>query len=141
MAAIRWNPGDSAGERTLSGAGALSRFNRWQMQPASIGEEAEGVGDGIGYKWRHRTDRGASMELIVAHADMDLLHEFLEWANEFNPFAIDTEDANDTTFDACQIKVRTRAVASAPDPETLDVTLSMTVLNIDSNPQPMIQQF
>jgi hypothetical protein len=138
MPSITWDPGDSEGERTLPCVVEQGRFNRWKMMPKIQGEAAEGVGDGVGYIWKHRTDYVASMELQIAHSDGALLHEFLEWAGEFRRFTIETDDADDNTYDECQIKVGTEADVSPPDPETLDYVLSMTVTNVALVPVPLL---
>jgi hypothetical protein len=130
-AAIRWDPGDSAGERTLTGSHTLVRFNRWHPLPDTIGERDNALGDGVGYQWVHRTDYAASFELPnIAHTSEGLLQEFLLWANAFGPFAIDTGDSESNTYGECQIAPGTRAEISDPDPETLEYTLSVTALSI-----------
>lgn len=137
-AQIRWDPGDSAGERTLAGVNDLGRFNRWKINSATIGERAVGWGTGITYQWPGRVDYLASWSLTVAYSDMSLVSEFLEWANAGNPFAIDTDDAASRTYEACSIAPDTLIECSEPDPETLDLTLTGTALNIAAVPVPMI---
>jgi hypothetical protein len=134
-AQIRWDPGDSAGERTLTGSPAICRFNRWRPVPDTIGERAIAVGDGVGYQWVHRTDYAAAFELpYIAHTNELLLQEFLLWANAFGVFAIDTADSESNTYGECQIAPGTRAEISDPDPETLEYTLTLTALNIAGAP-------
>lgn len=137
-AQIRWDPGDTAGERTLPCiVPATGRFNRWKMLPKIQGERAEEVGSGVGHVFEVRRDSAASMEFLIANADSALLWEFAEWADGFNVFSIDTGDSESNTYEECQIKVGTEIDISPPDPETLDLTLSMTVLNIAVAPAPM----
>jgi hypothetical protein len=135
-AQLRWDPGDSAGERTLTGAAGIVRFNGWTPDPHDVGEDAIAVGDGKGYKWSHRTDYIASFELSTI-ADEALAQEFVLWANSFGVFSIDTADAQANTYDECQIAPGTRAVLSRPDRETLDYTLTVTALNIAATPVPL----
>lgn len=137
-AQLKWDPGDSAGERTLPCVFSPGRWNRWKMMPKVKGEVAEAVGDGTGYVWAHRQDKMASMELTIAYTDADLAHEFLEWVNEFGKFDVHTGDAASTIYEDCQIKVGTDADISPPDPETLDLTLSLTVIHLATVPVPLI---
>jgi hypothetical protein len=134
-AQIRWNPGDSAGERTLPCvAEDTGRFNQVKPMPSPIGEAAIAVGDGKGYRWRHRTDYMASMTFLVAYSDEALVQEFLEWANNFGEFSIDTGDIESNTYDELQVAPGTEVDCSPPDPETLDFTLTFTALNIAVSP-------
>jgi hypothetical protein len=146
MPAIKWDPGDSAGERTLPCVIDTGRFNRWKMMPKVQGEVAEAVGDGRGYIWKQRTDNIASMDLTIAHDDGALIDEFIKWAmgdsgtGSFGLFTIVTDDADDNEFEDCQIKVGTEIDVSPPDPETLDFTLSMTVVHVALTPVPLVQR-
>lgn len=136
-AQIRWDPGDSAGERTLTGSPTVHFFNRWKPTPDPIGEEAFAIGDGRGYKWEERTDYLVSVEFPnIDHTDESLLQEFLEWANTFGIFSIDTADIEDNSYEECQVAPNTHATISDPDSETLEYTLSMTILNIAASPVP-----
>jgi hypothetical protein len=132
-AAIRWDPGDSAGERTLTAGSAIARFNRWKPDPRTVGERSHALGDGVGYIWRHRRDYTASFELPEI-LDYGLLDEFLEWANAFGVFSIDTDDSENNTYEECQIAPGTEAEGSEPDPATLARTLRITALNISVAP-------
>ena len=130
-AAIRWDPGDSAGERTLTGSSTLTRLNRWHPLPDTIGERANALGDGRLYQWVHRTDYAVSFELPnIAHTDEGLLQEFLLWANAGGEFAVDTDDAESNSYETCQVAPGTVAEISDPDPEFLEYTLSITALNV-----------
>ena len=140
-AQIRWDPGDSAGERTLTASIEAVRFNRWTPDSFGVGEEAIAVGDGIGYVWVHRTDHLVSFEFPCI-ADYALLQEFQEWANNFGPFAIDTGDPEDNTYETCQIASRasdSRVTISEPDPETLEYRITARVRNIATTPIAMRQ--
>ena len=141
-AQIRWDPGDSAGERTLTSAAPLARFNAWTPDSFGVGEEAIAVGDGVGYVWTHRTDHLVSLEFTCI-ADYALLQEFQEWANNFGVFAIDTGDPESNSYDECQIASRGsgRVVISPPDRETLEYTLTATVRNIAVAPVTMRQNW
>jgi hypothetical protein len=144
MPSIQWDPGDSAGTRTLPCIVDNGRFNRWKMMPRVVGEVAEAVGDGRGYVWKHRTDNVASMELLIAHDDAALIDEFIKWAmgdagaGTFGLFDIHTDDTESNVYTDVQIKVGTEIDVSPPDPETLDWTLSMTVVDVSASPVPLL---
>jgi len=136
-AQIRWDPGDSAGERTLAPWSDVARWNRWKVMPATIGERATAVGDGRMYQWSHRTDYGASAILPHIHiSDQPLVQEFLLWANAGGEFAIDTGDTDDNSYDECQVAPGTLAECSEPDPETLDLTLTLAWIQVAAVPVP-----
>lgn len=141
-AQIRWDPGDSAGERTLVATLPAVRLNRWSPDSFGVGEEAIGVGDGVGYVWTHRTDHLVSFEFPCI-ADYALLQEFQEWANNFGPFAIDTGDPESNSYEECQIASRNsgRVAIGDPDPETLEYTITATVRNIAVSPVAMRQNW
>lgn len=142
VARIRWDPGDSAGERTLSHCTPKGRFNRWVTDPQTVGEEAIGYGDGRGYVWAGRDDYIAAFELPhIGHADVALLDEFVQWANAFGIFSIDTGDVDDTSYEECQKAPGSRVSYSPPDPETMDHTLSVVALNIATVPAPLICRY
>jgi hypothetical protein len=136
-AAIRYNPG--GGEVTIATVhGALGRFNGFQQDSGGVGESAIGVGDGRGYRWTHRTDYKVALVLPhIAITDEDKVEEFLRFANDFGIFAIDT-GINGTSYSEVQIAPGTRAVASPPDPQTLDLSISMTIINIAASPGPLL---
>lgn len=135
-AAFRWNSG--SGEQTLATAVEGGRFNGWRRDPHTVGEQAQAWGDGVGYQWPGRTDYTAAMTLpAIAAADEALVQEFLLWVNAFGAFAIDTADSEDNTYATCQIAGGTRAEVSEPDPETLDLAVSLTALNIAASPVPL----
>lgn len=135
-AAFRWNSG--AGEQTLTGASAICRFNGWRRDPHTVGEQAIAWGDGRGYQWPGRDDYTASMTLPhIANADEALVSQFLLWVNAFGLFSIDTADSEDNSYEECQIAPGSRAEVSEPDPETLDLAVSLTALNIAVAPIPL----
>lgn len=141
-AAIRWNPGDSAGERTLYGVNQVATFNGARPSPSPIGEAAIAVGDGVGYRYTHRTDyKTGQLALPVAYSDWSLVEEFLEWANNFGPFSMDTGDSEDNSYEDLQIAPDTEAECLEPDPETLDLTIVFTPLNIAAVPIPLRFQY
>ena len=140
-AQLRWDPGDSAGERTLTGVLEMARFNQVIPDPAPIGEEATAVGDGVSYLWEHRVDYSAELTIIVAYTDDALIQEFLEWANRKRFFALDAGDLEDNVYEELQVYGRTRATVSAPDPATMDRVLSMKVLNVAAVPIPIRIQY
>lgn len=128
---ITWDPGDSAGQRTLEGGSDHVRFNGWRPRPEIVGEEAQAIGDGVGYKWEDREDHLVTFVLPnIDHRDIATLYEFLEWANRFQPFAIETDDYEDNEYAECQVAVGTPAEISDPDPETGDYDLFLTIVNI-----------
>jgi hypothetical protein len=134
---IRWDPGDSAGERTLAVVSTNGRFNGWRIQPATIGERAVSWGDGLTHVWSGRTDQGVSFRFSVAESDQSLLNEFLLWANLGRLFEIHTKDKEDNTYDECCIAPGTMIEAGEPDPETLDIPVSASVINAAVSPVPM----
>jgi hypothetical protein len=138
-AQIRWDPGDSAGERTLITSGSEGRFNGWKIQPMGIGERAVSVGDGLTHVWTHRTDQGVAFRFSVLEEDQSLLSEFLEWANLGRLFAIDTNDAEDNTYEEVCIAPGTLFDAGEPDPTTLDIPVAGSVINAAASPVPMRQ--
>lgn len=138
-AQIRWDPGDSEGERTLVTVGSEGRFNGWKIQPNGIGERAVAVGDGLTYVWAHRTDYGVSFRFTVAEADQSLLDEFLLWANLGRLFAIDTGDSESNTYEEVCIAPNTLMEAGEPDPETLDIPVTASLINAAVSPVPMRQ--
>lgn len=138
-AQLRWDPGDSAGERTLVVVGAEGKFNGWKIQPMGIGERSVSVGDGLTHVWTHRTDYGVSFRFSVLESDQSLLSEFLEWANLGRIFAIDTGDAEDNTYEECCIAPHTLFEAGEPDPDTLDIPVVGSVINAATSPVPMRQ--
>ena len=136
-AAFRWNSG--SGVQTLECAASESRFNGWKRDPHKVGEMAIAVGDGVGYQWPHRTDYTAGMTLGgIASTDDAKVQDFLLWVNALGPFAIDTADSFDNSYEDCQIAPGTRAECSPPDPQTLDLAVSLTALNIATSPSPLI---
>ena len=136
-AQIRWDPGDSAGERTLTVAGEEGQLNGWRIQPAVVGERAVAVGDGITHVWEERTDQGVAFRFLVLEVDQSLLNEFLLWANTGKLFAIDTKDSEDNTYEECCIAPNTLFDAGDCDPETLDIPVSGSVINAAVAPVPM----
>jgi hypothetical protein len=135
-AQLRFNNG--SGEQTLTSASSLARFNRWRPDPRPIGEAAHAVGDGVGYRWRHRTDYSVSFEFpLIANTDEAVLQQFLEWVNNFGAFSIDTGDSESNSYEQCQIAPGTEATISDPDPETLEYTLSIKAINIAASPVAM----
>lgn len=136
-AAFRWNSG--SGSQTLTGAAAFARFNGWKRDPHQVGEQAIAVGDGVGYQYAHRTDYIAGMTLSeIAATDDAKVQDFLLWVNAFGPFAVDTADTQDNSYEECQIAPGSRAECSAPDPATLDIAVSLTALNIAASPSALV---
>lgn len=136
-AAFRWNSG--AGEQTLTGAASESRFNGWTMNPHDVGEEATAVGDGVGYKYALREDYEATFRLSnIASTDAAKVSDFVKWVNRFGQFAIDTADTSDRSYEACQVTADGKAVVSPPDPQTLDLEITLTARNIAIAPAPLL---
>jgi hypothetical protein len=136
-AQIRWNSG--AGEQTLTSTSSLARFNRWKPDPAKIGEESQAVGDGVGYQWSHRTDYSVSFEFsLIANSDDAEIQDFLEWANSYGVFSIDTGDGESNSYEQVQIGFRAKITLSDPDPETMEYTMTFPrVINIAAAPIPI----
>ena len=138
-AQFRWDPGDSAGERTLVTVGSNGRFNGWRIAPMTIGERAVAVGDGLTYVFALRRDSGVSFRFQVAESDQSLLWELLEWANDGNLFAIDTGDSEDNSYEEVCIAPGTLMEAGEPDPQTLDIPVTCSLINAAVSPVPMRQ--
>jgi hypothetical protein len=138
-AQIRWDPGDSAGERTLIVVGSDGRFNGWRIRPETIGERAVAVGDGLTYVFALRRDNAVSFRFTVAEADQSLLWELLEWANDGQLFSIDTGDSESNSYEEVCIAPNTLIEAGEPDPQTLDIPVTASLINAAVSPVPMRQ--
>ena len=129
---------DGAGAQTITPSPSVSRFNRWQPTPDTIGERANAVADGRLYQWTHRTDFGASFELPhLANSGEAVLQAFLLWANAGGAFTVTTGDSESNVYTEVQVAPGTRAELSDPDPETIEYTLSLTVINVATTPVPL----
>ncbi len=135
-ASISFN--DGSGVQTITPSSAKNRLNKWRPRPMTIGERAIAVGDGAGYHWAHRTDYGGSFELPnIPNTQEAVLQDFLLHANAFGLFTITTTDSESNSYSSCQIAPGTFMELSDPDPETLEYTLSGTVINLAASPTPL----
>jgi hypothetical protein len=129
---------DGNGLVTLTPPSSVSRFNNWRQLPAYKGEHAWAL-DGRGFQFVHGTRYMASFTLgFLSNSALADIDRFMLWANASGEFTIATGDSFSNEYGSCQIAPETEASCSEPDRETLDYTLSMTVISLASPPVPLL---
>jgi hypothetical protein len=141
VATISWT--DSVGAASLSPApaGAGGRFRDWTPIGDDEQDVAVGLGSGDTYAWRYREQHGASFVIPYLQSDqMALMTRLQRHLQGGGTVSIDTDDANNATYATCRIwpgsKVEIRKVNAIPEYE-----MTLTVLNRDASPVPMVCEY
>lgn len=135
MASITFD--DGSGDQTISSTypAPANRFRGWRPLPQGIGERATALGDGRMYRWKHRTDYGAHLELHgIARSQDAVLQDFKEWADDGGVFTVTTGDSESNVFTSCALAPGS-FVELIPELQRMKVfTLSMDVINVAVTP-------
>jgi hypothetical protein len=137
MASISFDDGLTSGGETIIMADdgmPTSRFNNWIFDPDGIGERANGLGDGRLYQYQNRIDYKASFEMPrIPQTSEDLLQRFKYFAESGGLFTVTTDDAESNEYAECQVAENTK-IAITKNRETMEWTLSMTIVNMAVSP-------
>ena len=137
MASITFPDGSSTLTLTTAESGTTSRFNNWVPIPDSIGERGRGLGDGFLYQYRHRVDNMATLELPrISNTEEATLQLFRLYAESGGIFIVTTDDTESNQYPECQLAENSH-VEFRLNRETLEYTLSMTILNVAASPGPL----
>lgn len=133
---------DGSGSQTITPAPSVSRFNGWRTPSRYQGEKANAWGDGKLYQWPGRLDHAAAFRLDhIPYTDQGKLEAFLLWANSGGDFTITIGNIAGDVYSEVQVAPGTEAEMSEPDPELLDYSLSMVVIDVSATPAPLICQY
>jgi hypothetical protein len=143
MASITFT--DTTGAATLQSAwpSSINRFNSWVPFSRPIGEGANRLSNGQRHQFRFRTDYGASFEIRgIANTDVDIALRLQEHLlGDGNTCTVTTGDASSRVYTTCALAPGTEPELSGPDPETLEYTLSLTVIDVATTPTPMLCEY
>lgn len=143
MASIAFT--DSTGAATLQSAwpSPANKFNAWTPYSRPVGEGANKLSDGQRHQFRFRTDYTASFEVRgIANTDVDIALRLCEHLlGDGNTCALTTGDASSRTYATVALAPGTEPELTLSDPQTLEYTLSLTVVNVATTPAPMLCEY
>lgn len=135
---------DATGSATLqpSWPAPANRFRHWVPMQRPIGEGAHGLGDGVRYQFRHRTDYGASFELPgIANTDMDLALRLQEHLLSGGTCSVSTGDANAATYTTCCLAPDGDVEIELDDAAMLEYVVRLSVIDVSVSPAPMVCEY
>lgn len=143
MASIDFTDGTGAASITMSDDGkTTARFNRWRPLSNTIGERANALGDGRLYQFVHRVDYRVSFEMPrIPYTQQGILHRFMLHAYSGGIFEVHTDDLNNRSYAECQLAPEASVEVSDPDPENLEYTLQLDVINVAGTPSAFICEY
>lgn len=145
MAQIRWTDAVIGAAILRNHAPApADRFANWTPSSDPIGEAANAQADGARYMATWRDDHAASFELrgipvrkVLGVSPLDLAVRLRLHLLKGGQCAIDTEDAEDTTYETCGLAPGTVPTITLADPQLLEYTLSLAVIDLAAVPSIM----
>lgn len=141
MASITFNDGISA---TLQSAwpSPADRFRSWEPFARPIGEGAHGLGDGVRYQWRFRTDYGASFEVVgLTQAEMPVALRLQEHLLGGGTCTVTTDDASSNTYGTCGLAPETEPELSMENRTPVEWALKLTLIDVSGSPVAMVCEY
>jgi len=127
-ATITFNDGAAA---TLQSAAASpgDRFGGWLPDVVDVGPRANGLGDGIPYKFVFRTDYVAAFEVRhLTSAEMAVAHRLIRHLTNGGTITVNTDDASTHSY-TCRLREGTLPRLTLADAALMEWTLMLQVRN------------
>lgn len=142
MASIQFTDGGGAVTLQSAWPAPANRFASWLPFARPIGEGAHELGTGKRHQFRHRTDYGASLEMRgLVNTDVDLALRLEAHLISGGTVTVNTTDAATRVYTTCCLAPDGEFELSGPDPVTLEYTVRVTLLNIDTTPAAMLCEY
>lgn len=136
MAYVSWTDGTGAATLTPykdAGNTAGTRFRSWEPWQRPAGEGAWALGDGRHYRWRFRTDYGASFELPgIQGEDVDLAMRLQDHLMGGGVVAVYTEDASGNNYTNCYLAPDGEVAIELEDRPMFEYVVRLSVVNLSS---------
>jgi len=141
---------DAFGAATLTNQKPFpaDRFGAWEPHTVPIGTAVARQSDGAISMFIYRTDYGASFELRaipsleIAGVSMNQIADRLvAWLLQGGTCSISTGDADSNVYPTCGLKVGSSPSCRLADPQMLEYTLGLEVVNLAASPVQMVCRY
>jgi hypothetical protein len=138
MASISFT--DTTGGVTITNGkpSPANRFQGWVPLGTPIGPFVRALGTGIPYRWTFREDHGAKFMLpYIPNSSQSDLHRLRMHLLNGGTITVTTGDEDSATY-TCYLWPEGDAEISAPNKETVERTLTLSVLNSEASPMTCV---
>jgi hypothetical protein len=127
---ISWT--DSVGAATLTNGKPVpgDRFRGWTPDNVPVADSQNALADGALHVFEFRSDYIASFELPgIPNTEQALVLRLMQHLRRGGSCSVATGDLGGRTYGTCKLAPGTDPKLSPPDPEFIEYTLSLTLLN------------
>ena len=138
---------DGIGAATLSNGkpSPADRFSNWVPSTEPIGASKVVQATGATVMFTYRTDYLASFELAHIPVEttggvrpVDIAVRLIAWLHAGNTCAVNTGDAESSSYATCGIAPGTKAKLALTDRKNLEYTLTLSLVNLAVSPVAMV---
>lgn len=142
MSAVSWTDGTGSATLASSWPAPGNRFKNWVPFNVPIGEGAHGLGDGMRYQFRFRTDYGARFEIPgIQRTDVDLAIRLQEHLLSGGIVTVTTNDASSREYTECCLAPETQPELELTDSGMIEYTMRLAVINVAVSPTAMLCEY
>lgn len=124
---------------TIVAGGVGARFRGWVPFTRPIGPMETALGTGRSYRFAFRTDYGASFAMDeIPNTSLDIALRLMAHLLNGGLCEVSTGDLATRVYPYCAIAPGTEPELVLQDPTTLHYSLSLSLINVDPTPGPML---